>query len=146
MSFRISNIYKSLVRQIIDSVEIMKRNGVVPEIEYFDWDAGGNESEMPKVDVVGLADWTFAENGGLWLIHAGITVSTVNDDNRFREMAIIDALHDIWGEQCVIPLRDDNGIEHSQLVVKEFEMLTAGASSKRNYRPIGLVLARTSGG
>jgi hypothetical protein len=53
-------------------------------------------------------------------------------------------IHELWGEECVVPMRDDQGDEYTQLVVGEFEILAAGQSEKRNYRPIGLTLLRTA--
>lgn len=144
MTFRISNIYKSLVRHVVDTVTIIENKGVSTDIRYHDWDSRGDESELPSSDLIGLAGWTFREERGLWVINAGITISTVNDDNLFREIALIDEVHDLWGEQCVVPLRDDAGVELSQLVVDEFELMPSGQSEKRNYRPIGLTLLRTS--
>lgn len=144
MTFRISNIYKSLVRHMVDTVQSIEQKGISTGIRYHDWDSRGDESELPPVDLIGLAGWTFREDRGLWVINAGITISTINDDNLFREIALIDEIHDIWGEQCVIPLRDDAGYEASQLMVDEFELLPSGQSEKRNYRPIGLTLMRTN--
>lgn len=144
MAFKLSNIYNSLVRQVVDTIEEIQTSGLSPELEYYAWDSRGDEGEIDAKDLIGLAGWTFRENGGLWEIHVGITVSTVNDENLMREVQILDHLHDKWGEDCVVPLRDDAGDEYTQLVVKEFEMLASGQSEKRNYRPIGLTLRRTS--
>lgn len=146
MTLRISNIYKSLVRHTVDTVAAIQREGVSVELAYHDWDERGDATELPPHDLLGLAGWTFSENNGLWIIHCGLTISTVNDDNLLREVGIIDVIHDIWGEKCVIPLRDDTGEEVDQLVVEEFELMVSGQSERRNYRPIGLVIRRTSGG
>ena len=144
MAFYVSNIYKSLVRHLTDTVDAIKKSGVAPGIEYYSWDSRGEENELPNVDLIGLAGWTLHENPGLWLIHAGISISTINDDHLFREASIIDAIHERWGEECAIPMRDDTGAEYTQLVVKEFEMLPSGQSELRNYRGIGLELKRTA--
>jgi len=144
MSFRISNVGKSLMRHLMDTIDAVKAADVSPGLEYYAWDSRSDEAELSEVDLIGLAGWTFKENRGLWDVYAGITISTINDENLFREMAIIDAVHDMFGDDCVIPMRDDNGDEYTQLVVHEFEMLPAGNSEKRNYRPIGLQLKRTS--
>lgn len=145
MSLRISNIYKSLVRHLVDTIQIIESKGISTNIAYYDWDSRGDESELPVKDLIGLSGWTFREDRGLWVIHAGITISTINDDNLIREIALVDEIHEMWGEQCVIPLRDNTGAECTQLVVDEFEMLPSGQSEKRNYRPIGLALMRTNG-
>lgn len=142
MSFRVSNIYKSLVRHLVDTIEHARP--VSPSLRYYSWDSRGEENELEAVDLVGLAGWTFKENRGLWQIHCGITLSTINDENLLREAEIIDAIHDRWGEESPVAMRDDTGAEYTQLIVKDFEMLPAGTSEKRNYRPLGLELLRTS--
>lgn len=144
MTFKISNIGKSIMRHLMDSIDQIRADDIAPTLEYYAWDSRGEEAELDAVDLIGLAGWTFRENGGLWEIHCGFTLSTINDENLFREMDVIDALHNAFGEDCKIPMRDDNGDEYTQLVVKEFEMLPAGHSEKRNFRPIGLTLKRTS--
>lgn len=146
MAFKISNIYKSLVRHAVDTIESIKDQGVSPLMQYHSWDARGEENELPSVDLIGLAGWTFREDGGLWVINCGVTVSTINDDNLFREALILDIIHDFWGEAITIPLRDDNGNEYTQLRVEDFEIMPAGQSEKRNYRPVGLGLQRTGSG
>lgn len=144
MTFKISNIGKSLMRQIMDTIDQIKADGYSEDLTYYAWDSRGEEAELVEADLIGLAGWTFKENRGLWEVHAGITISTVNDENLFREMAIVDAIHDMFGEECVVPMRDEAGDEYTQLTVAEFEMLPAGNSEKRNFRPIGLQLKRTS--
>lgn len=143
MTFRVSNIYKSILRHLNDTIDAIRQE-VSPGVAYYAWDSRNDEAQLLETDLIGLAGWTFQENRGLWLIHAGITISTVNDENLFREQAIVDAIHDAFGEESLIPMRDDTGAEYTQLVVKEFSMLSAGMSEKRNYRPIGLELKRTS--
>lgn len=142
MTFRVSNIYKSLVRQIND--DLVRARVASPAIKYHSWDTRGEDAELESVDLAGLAGWTFKEDRGLWVVHCGITISTINDDHLLREIDLVDVFHDTWGEQNVIPLRDDVGVEMSQLVVDDFELLVAGTSEKRNYRPLGMTLLRTS--
>lgn len=144
MSFKVSNVYKSLVRHLIDTIDEIKASGVSPDLTYYAWDSRGDDSELPSCDLIGLAGWTFTENRGLWQVSCGMTISTYNDENLFREIEIVDEIHERWGELCVIPLRDDAGSEFSQLMVQEFEMLPAGLSERRNFRPIGLTLMRTA--
>jgi hypothetical protein len=141
MSFKISNVYKSLVRHMVDTVDAAQL--VSPGLTYHSWDARNEEAELPNNDLLGLSGWTFKEDRGLWLVHCGITLSTVNDENLLREVEIVDVIHDLWGEQKIIPLRDDQGNEYSQLVVEDFDLLPAGQSEKRNYRPLGLELLRS---
>lgn len=145
MSFKISFIYKSVIRHLMDAVDDMRANGVSVDLTYFAFDTRGEKAEMEDTDLLGLAGWSFDENRGLWLIRCGINISTINDENLFREMEIIDALHDYFGETNTIPMRDgDTGEEFTQLVVSHFEMMPPLQSEKRNYRPIGLELLRTS--
>lgn len=145
MAFKISSVYKSLVRHVVDTVDTIKLEGISPDLTYYAFDSRGEQAELETVDLIGLAGWSFNENRGLWVIRAGINISTINDENLMREIEIIDALHDVFGEDCVIPLRDPvTGNEYTQLVVKEFELMPASYSEKRNYRPIGLELLRTS--
>jgi hypothetical protein len=141
MSFKISNVYKSLVRHLVETTEAAQ--SISPGLAYHSWDARNEEAELPNIDLIGLSGWTFKEDRGLWMVHCGITLSTVNDDNLLREVEIVDIVHDFWGEQKIIPLRDDQGNEYSQLVVEEFDLLPAGQSEKRNYRPLGLELLRS---
>jgi hypothetical protein len=122
-SFKVSNIYKSIVRHLVDTIDVVKLSGVSSQLEYYAWDSRGDEAELEAKDLIGLAGWTFKENGGLWQVYAGI---------------------DAFCEECKIPMRNDAGAEYTQLVVKEFAMLASGQSEKRNFRPIGLELLRTS--
>lgn len=144
MALRVSNIYKSLVRHLVNSIEGMQV--VSPNAQYFAWDTADDVAELPSVDLIGLAGWSFSENRGLWEIHCGITISTMNDENLLREIDLVDIIHEAWGQDCSIPLRDDDGNEVAQLVVTDFDLLPAGRSEKRNYRPIGLTLRRASNG
>lgn len=144
--FRLSNIQKSLVRHLVDTIEEVHARGISPELAFHMWESRGDEDELPNIDLIGPSGWTFREDRGLWTISFGITVSTVNDENLMREAEIIDVVYDLWGEQEVVPLRNDAGEQISELVVDEFEMLVAGQSEKRNYRPLGLGLMRTNGG
>jgi hypothetical protein len=143
VAFRVSNIYKSLVRHLTDTIAQARDDGVSSDLQYFPWDSRGDEAELPSTDLIGLAGWSFSENRGLWEIHCGITISTLNDENLFREVELVDAIHNLWGEECPVPMRDDDGTIYTQLIVKEFEMLPAAFSEKRNFRPVGLTLRRT---
>lgn len=129
----------------MDGVDEIRENGISPELDYFAFDSRGEQAELEPHDLLGLAGWSFNENRGLWVIRAGINISTINDINLFREIEIIDALHDLFGEGCTVPMRDPvTGDEYTQLVVSEFDLMPASYSEKRNYRPIGLELRRTS--
>lgn len=142
--FKISNVGRSLMRVVMDVIDDCKASGVSPDLTYYAWDSRGDEAELPTEDLIGLGGWTFKENSGLWQVFMGITLSTYNDENLFREMQIIDAIHDRLGENLTLPLFDDDGNEYTQLVVIEFDMMAAGYSEKRNFRPIALELKRTA--
>lgn len=145
MAFKISHIYKSVVRHVMDAVDNIRTDGLSADLQYFAFDTRGEKAELEHTDLLGVAGWAFDENKGLWLIRCGLNISTINDENLFREMDIIDSLHDYFGEECSIPMRDgDTGEEYTQLVVNHFEMMPPLQSEKRNYRPIGLELLRTS--
>lgn len=144
--FRLSLLQKSLVRHLVDTLETIKSRGICSDIGFHAWESRGDEDELPNIDLIGPSGWTFREDRGLWVINFGITVSTVNDENLMREAEIGDVIYEMWGEHEVVPLRNDIGDQISELVVSEFEMLVAGQSEKRNYRPFGLALLRTNGG
>ena len=143
--FRISDVYKSVVRHVMDCVEDMRARGISADIAYYAFDSRGDRAELETTDLLGVAGWTFDENRGLWTVRCGINISTINDENLFREIEIVDALHEWFGEDCSIPMRDgDSGEELTNLVVRNFEMLPPLQSEKRNYRPIGLELLRAA--
>ena len=145
MAYRLSSIYKSLIRHVRDMIDDIRDSGVSPGLKYYAFDSRGEEAEVENDDLVGLAGWTFDENRGLWLIRCGINVSTIFDRNLLREIEIVDKIHDWFGEDQIVPLRDpDTGEEYTQLVVKHFEMAPTLQSEKRNYRPVSLELLRTS--
>jgi hypothetical protein len=146
MAFDLESLYKSLIRSVMDVVDDCHQLGIAPGLQYYAWDSRAEVSTPPSVDLIGLAGWTFRENHGLWIVHAGITISTFNDENLFREIKIIDALHNRWGDQLDIPMLDkDTGEEYTHLKVVEFEIMPLTNAEKRNFRPIGMQLVRTQG-
>lgn len=144
--FDLESLYKSLVRHVQDTIAAVKAAGVSPDLTYYAWDSRGEVAEVEHNDLIGLAGWSFHENGGLWEVRSGLTVSTYNDVNLFREMKIMNIVHDMWGEGCKVAMLDKStGVEFTQLVVSDFDMLPGGAGAEqRNYRPIGIELLRTS--
>jgi hypothetical protein len=146
MSFSLEDLYKSLVVQVQQTITAARDAGLSSTLQYYAWDSRGEVEELPHADLMGLAGWSFRENGGLWEIRTGLTLSTVDDENLFREIKIIDVIHNFWGERSKVRLIDrDSGIQFSELVVSDFDMMPAGSSEKRNYRPIGIELLRTEG-
>lgn len=144
-AFDLESLYKSLVRHVQTTIKEVKAQGISTTLEYYAWDSRGEVQEATKGDLIGLAGWSFKENGGLWEVRSGLTLSTYNDINLFREVKILNVVHDLWGEQASIPMVDkDTGEEFTQLVVVDFDMLPGGGSAEqRNYRPIGIDLLRT---
>lgn len=144
MAFTLESLYKSLVRHVTDTITHIRDQGISDDLEYYAWDSRMEVGELPYKDLMGLAGWTFSENRGLWTIHCGLSVSTYNDENLFREIKILDAVHDLWGEGASVPMRDHvSGEIYTSLYVTEFDVMPAAQSEKRNFRPIGLELLRT---
>lgn len=145
--YNLSSIYKSLISHIQNMIEEARMKGISDDLQYYAWDSRGELGELDNTDLVGLSNWTFRENGGLWEIRAGVTLSTFNDVNLFRQMQLIDLLHDYFGESQHVPmLNPDNGEQYTHLVVSDFDMLPTGQSERRNYLPLGIELLRTESG
>lgn len=143
--FDIEALYKSLLRHVHDIMDEAKALGLSSTLDYYAWDSRGDVSETENRDLIGLAGWSFKENGGRWLVHAGVVLSTYNDENLFREIAILNFIHDKLGEQSKIPMRDkETGDKVDELYVAEFEIMPAGQSELRNYRTVALELLRTA--
>lgn len=146
MAFDLESLYKSLIHAVMDVVDDCRQSGVSPDIQYHAWDSRSEVAEPPQVDLIGLDGWTFRENHGLWIVYAGITISTFNDGNLFREIQIVDKVHNHFGTGATIPMLDKStGAQYTQLAVTEFEIMPLANAEKRNYRPIGLELKRTEG-
>ena len=145
--FNLSSLYKSLIVHTQKLIDQALAEGRSDDLQYYAWDSRGELAELPDTDLIGLSNWTFRENGGLWEIRAGITLSTYNDVNLFRQMDLMDLLHDYFGESIQVPLvNKDTGEQFSNLVVSDFDMLPSGQSERRNYLPVGVELLRTSSG
>jgi len=144
VNFDLESLYKSLVRHVQDTITEIKNQGISTDIRYYSWDSRGEEQELPAVDLLGLSGWSFRENGGLWEVRSGLTLSTLNDENLFRELQILNVVHDMWGESCKVKMLNKTTAEQfSEMVVSDFDVLPAGNAEKRNYRPIGIELLRT---
>ncbi len=144
MAFDLESMYKSLVRHVQATIAEITSRGYSSNLKYYSWDARGEEQELPNTDLIGLAGWAFRENGGLWEVRVGLTLSTINDQHLFREIKMVDVIHEMWGEMVQVPMVDkDTGDEFTVMVVSDFDMMPAGNSEKRNFRPIGIELRRT---
>lgn len=144
MSFDIESLYKSILRHVQDTIQEVKDKGISDTLTYYSWESRGETQEIPAKDLLGLSGWTFRENGGLWEVRAGLTLSTINDKNLLREIKILDTIHNKWGEGSKIKMLDRlSGMEFTEMVVSDFDIMPSGTSEKRNYRPIGIELLRT---
>lgn len=145
--YNLSSIYKSLIIQVNKVITDAISNGQSSNLKYYAWDSRGETVELPSVDLLGLSNWTFRENHGLWEIRAGLTLSTYNDKNLFRQIDIVDTIHNYFGEETQVPLIDaTTGEVFSNLVVSDFDMMPTGQSERRNYLPVGIELLRTESG
>lgn len=144
--FDLESLYKSLIRHVQATITAVKAEGISTNLAYYAWDSRGEVSEADHTDLIGLAGWSFKENGGLWEVRSGLTLSTYNDVNLFREIKIMNVIHNFWGEGAKVPMVDkDTGVEFTQMVVSDFDMLPGGGGAEqRNYRPVGIELLRTS--
>lgn len=142
MSKIMSTLYKSLVRSIGDLIEEAKTTTGDAGIEYWSWESRADENDMPTQTLMGLSDYTFRENLGLWEVRCGIVISTYNDRNLHQESEILDIVHTMFGEHKTVDLYDELGNVFSQLAVTDFEIMPMGQSELRNYRTVGLELKR----
>ena len=83
MSYSLESIYKSLIAEIQEIIKDVRFQGISPDLAYHAWDSRGDVTELPDTDLIGLVDWTYAENGGLSTTTCGIMLSTRNDSNLF---------------------------------------------------------------
>lgn len=144
--FDLESLYKSLIVHVQKTITAVQDAGISPDLQYYSWDSRGEVAETDHTDLIGLAGWSFRENGGLWEVRSGLTLSTYNDQNLFREIRIMNIIHDMWGEGSKVAMVDkDTGVEFTEMVVSDFDMLPGGGNAeRRNYRPIGIELLRTS--
>lgn len=142
-SHTISTIYKSLVRAVNDLVEeVSTRTG--EDCRYWAFESRADEDKMPQQTVIGVDGFTFNENKGLWIIRAGISISSYNDRNGHEEAEMLDIVHELFGYQNKISLRNpDTGEIFSELYVVDFDILPGSQSELRNYRTVGIELLRT---
>jgi hypothetical protein len=145
--FDIPTIYATLVGKIQEIIAELKAEGISPNIQYMAWDGRQEVNELPNIDLIGLADWTFEEADHLPEIECGILLSVVNDTNLFREMQIVNKIrnhcvHGVKPEYLVWTVRDEANEPFSQLQVTDFAMLPAGQSEARTVRQIGISLKR----
>ena len=148
MSYSLESIYKSLVAEIQEIIKDVKFQGISPDLGYHPWDSRGDVTELPDTDLIGLVDWTYAENGGLSTTTCGIMLSTRNDSNLFKEVKIRDVIRNHCvnkpGDFKTWRILDNNGEEYTVFQVTDFEVLPSGRSEVRNTRHIGIELMKTA--
>ncbi|MDH7796430.1 MULTISPECIES: hypothetical protein [unclassified Beijerinckia] len=81
----------SLIRAVMDAVSGLQ-NPTGNPLEYIDWDGHTDFQKLPASDLIGISGFGMTENGGLYDIVFGISVSTINDPNMFRTTDFVDVL------------------------------------------------------
>lgn len=143
MSRLVSTIYKSLLRSVSDLIKEVNDTTAV-DAEYRAWEARDDEDKLPQKTLIGLNGYNFDENAGLWIIRFGITISSLNDANLMNEADILDIIHEQYGFQKKVNLRDpETGNIISELYVAMFHIMPMTQSELRNYRTVGIEVLRT---
>lgn len=139
-----STLYKSVLRATNDMIKDIQSTTGDQTITYWSWENRADEDQMPRDPLIGLNGFQFEENGGLWIIRFGVTLSTVDDANLLLEADMIDVVHEWFGEKKTIKLRDpENGDYINDLVSVDFEVSPMGQTQLRNYRTISVEVRRT---
>lgn len=141
----VSPIYKSVVRHVVDLIEEVNALGLVnPEAQYHNWESRVNEENLPGTTLIGTDGFSFDENNGLWLVRYALAISSYNDADLLNEIDLLDFIHQRMGKGEKVPLREMvAGEEVNELVVSDFRIFPMGQSELRNYRTVGIELART---
>lgn len=144
MSKIYSTLYKSTVRAVNDLIKDIRATVGDQSIRYWSWENRVDEDKMPREPLIGINGFTFDENGGLWLVRFGITISSVDDANLMLEAEMIDLIHERFGQGKKFDQLDpESGEVDNELVVTSFEVLPMGQTQIRNYRSIGIEVKRT---
>jgi hypothetical protein len=148
MSYSLSSVYKSLIAEIQEIINEVRSRGISDDLEYHAFDSRGDVTELPDRDLIGLVDWTYAENSGLSTVASGLLLSTRNDQNLFKEVAILDVIRDHCVEKPGVmkswKVFDDNGEHYGWFQVSDFEVLPSGRSEVRNTRHVGIELMKAA--
>lgn len=140
----ISAIYKSLQRSIVEIIEDIKTQTGNQNISYWAWENRADENELAKESLIGIAEFDFTENRGLWMIRYAIGLSPWEDLNLGKQLAMLDVIHDAVGERKKVNLLNpDTGELISELVVTGFHIAPSATTEMRNYRTISVELMRT---
>lgn len=144
MSKLYSTLFKSTQRAVNDLVKDIRATMNDQSIRYWSWESRTDEDKMPREPLIGINGFTWDENGGLWLVRFGITISTIDDANLAIEADMIDKVHEHFGMGKTIAMRDPaTGAVINELVVTSFEVMPMGQTQIRNYRSIGIEVKRT---
>jgi hypothetical protein len=145
MSSPIPGVYKSLVRAVTDMIEALNLEQVIEKpIEFHNWESRGEEANLPRSTLIGIDGFSFDENDGRWMIRFALAISSYLDANLLNEIELIGRIHETFGKNCKVALREMSAGEIvSELVVTEFRTLPMAQSEIRNYRTIGVELNRT---
>jgi hypothetical protein len=150
MAYSLTSIYKSLIAEVQEIINETVSSNISSDLAYHAWDSHGDITELPDRDLIGLVDWTYAENGGLSTVATGLLLSTRNDINLFKEVQILDVIrrHCIDTEQNgqfkSWKIYDDNGEHYTWFKVSDFEVLPSGRSEIRNSRHVGIELMKAA--
>lgn len=148
--FSIESVYKSAIKQVQTIRNQLIAAGISTDMKYYAWDARGQETELPKTDLIGIAGWSYEENEGLPVIQIGIVISMLLDQNQFREVQAMDFIRNTFvgssGDYKTMALVTPNdNQEYSVLQVTAFEIMPAGRSEIRSTRNIAVEFIRSSG-
>lgn len=146
MSKLYSTIKQSVVRAIVEMIEEIEATAPTLNPKYQSWENRLDEDKLPRQLLIGLNGYSWEENGGLWTIRFGITISTVDDANLINEDEVIDIIHEHFGEKkkvALVALVDEVVEEFNELVSVDFQVLPMTPTQMRNYRTIGIELKRT---
>jgi hypothetical protein len=139
-----STLYKSVVRATSDLIKEIEATTGDLSLKYWDWENRSDEDKLPRVPLLGVNGFSFDENGGLWLVRFGLTLSTIDDDHLLKEADMIDAIHAKFGEGNKVAMRDPtSGTVINELVVAAFEVAPMGQTQMRNYRSVAVEILRT---
>jgi hypothetical protein len=139
----IPQIYKSIIRNSMELVSLIGATTGNQDIQFHNWEARGEENDLPRCTLLGPDGFTFEENGGLWVVRYGLTLSVVNDVNLLDETEILGLIHDRTGERSKLRLLDElTGDEVSEMYCTAWQLAAMASSPNRNYRSIGIELLR----
>jgi len=86
-----SNLYSSVIRVTTDLIAEIRGKNLSQNLQYINWDAHVENKEIPQTDLLGIRHFNvWPEDGGILQVGVGFGVSTHQDENLFRHVAIID--------------------------------------------------------